>query len=195
MAEPGLEPKSVGLPVQCSQLRTSPGHALWHGPRHTGPGMCGLGSFSPQRGEAGWGVSTCPGGAAPSPREHPGRQPIRSKSIKHTPGRPLPCFSDLGREALVLGPADLASSKCTCGRIRGGAAGPRICTKKSDPAPWEPAAVFGCVTWSPLGKVGGGRCASKCWERGPCARRERSAEEQLLGGDRECGGSRGKTRL
>ena len=124
MAKQGFEPKSVGLHVQCCQLRTRPGHALWPHPQHLGLGVPGS-SFSCSQPGEGVAVSKCPGQAsrfhpAFSSWDYPEKWPLRSKSIKQTPCWLLPCFSDLSQEAHVPSQLTWVQANALVGRAENG---------------------------------------------------------------------------
>lgn len=115
MAKQGLEPQAAGLPVWHSQLPTPP---TCSGPPALSSALRArsiwVQLFLPlptpgAHGGSGWSASA----QDKLPPDHPGRRPIRSKSIKQTRWRLLPCFSDLSPGAHAPGLADVVGFKQT----------------------------------------------------------------------------------
>lgn len=104
------------LDCLCGALSSPPHHLLGppslplstEGQEHLGPAL----SPPPTpgaHGGSGWSASA----QDKLPPDHPGRRPIRSKSIKQTRWRLLPCFSDLSPGAHAPGLAEVVGFKQT----------------------------------------------------------------------------------
>lgn len=132
--------------------------------------------------------SICP---APSPGDHLGRQPIKSKSIKQTPCWLLPSFSDLSQEAHIPSWPTWVQANAFVGRSEKGPQDQESIQRTLTRPPGS--CDIGLYNLIPAGEgEGGGYFVSKCWERGTRGKDSLFCRRQAAGVIRSVKGAAGK---
>lgn len=133
----------------------------------------------------------CP---APSPGDHLGRQPIKSKSIKQTPCWLLPSFSDLSQEAHIPSWPTWVQANAFVGRSEKGPQDQESIQRTLTRPPGS--CDIGLYNLIPAGEgEGGGLLCEQMLGEGNLWKGQPVLQKTSCWCDQECEGSSGKRRL